>query len=716
MPPAPTVPTVDDLVLSPSFTSIGVTLPGAYPPATLHEALTYRETGSTTWRSGVATRNGTHALPLWSIGDALEGCVLDCTPATEYEVRVTLDGTAHRGIVRTRADGTDAPHNAAAVPTHHVSTAGNDAADGRTPATAWRTLEHAVRTAPPGAVVQLAPGRHAGTRSVRRTPLALVAEYPAVRWNHTTGTLEETNRGRWSIVVPSTTTGARSEVPANTGAWVAETRGQNGVTGRVWRLAAGSPVASPEQVVYSAAGIDREAHPTRLAHWAKHTTWTPTVDAWAAKLYGPDDWIGAYHYGFWSDNASPSSLYVRLPRDADPNQYGWTITADGASRGGHGLTLDGGTAGLSGCLVAGIVFRCLRNALRVNGPVHGLTVRQCLFEDGKTGVYFVSQTPARRPVIQDCLFRHTALSSETPESDPAVIPWRFVKQAFGTSVGKASESYGIYAALPPVEAVVRRCVFDGAFDGIAWDGATTLAGRDAGRGWDVTGNLFRLLCDDPLDVDNVAVGLRVWRNTIDRCFTALSVVDVVCGPVYFADNRVHEVGMYHMRKDGQGRKSPGGDGYVFKIQGDDLPAGCPPALVCVVGCDVLSTYYDPAFPADGIHGAGLSNGSTSAQAQVFLVRGTRLRVTGYVWDARPSLERCLIEDGNDLSTSATATNLAGLRTEWGLFPDLDRTALPRTGGKTYRGYGKGRTSNVRGGRTVRFTDPLPLDAFVGGVP
>src|SRR5205823_1968048 len=139
-------------------------------------ALQFRPAGSGDWRAG---------LPLWPTnsqtgpGRAFYGSALLLEAGTRYEVRVTAadpDGVvgpaeATAEIV-TRAERVPAARSL--TPTRYVRATGDDGADGRTEATAWRTLGRAA-AAPSGAVVQVGPGHYAAPGGMALGPgMALV--------------------------------------------------------------------------------------------------------------------------------------------------------------------------------------------------------------------------------------------------------------------------------------------------------------------------------------------------------------------------------------------------------------------------------------------------------------------------------------------------------------------------------------------------------------
>src|SRR5262249_52900923 len=140
----------------------------------------------------------------------------------------------------------------------------------RTVSTAWRTIDKAVRDAPSDAIVQVGPGYYASSwakvgnwSTARRTPLALVAQYPAVGDDR-----QPINAGQRSVIEPhglSSPTGA-TDGP-NPGAWqrVTLVGPQTGVAFAVWRWG-GSPVTDATQLGY---GATRASAPVRVAHWKR---------------------------------------------------------------------------------------------------------------------------------------------------------------------------------------------------------------------------------------------------------------------------------------------------------------------------------------------------------------------------------------------------------------------------------------------------------------
>ncbi len=140
---------IGQLTLTATYNSVGVELPFTGDAnGTAVANLEFRRVDDQEWRPG---------LPLWRTADpsgaAFYGSALLLDAGSGYEVRVTVDdadgvvGAAQQvSTITTRAEELGPAE--ALTPTHFVRADGDDARDGRTPASAWRTLDKAVRDAP----------------------------------------------------------------------------------------------------------------------------------------------------------------------------------------------------------------------------------------------------------------------------------------------------------------------------------------------------------------------------------------------------------------------------------------------------------------------------------------------------------------------------------------------------------------------------------------
>ena len=109
----------------------------------------YRQKGNSAWESVADPELGT-----------IHGAgIVGLRPQTAYEFLIEAEGRR----VGTAASEVTVFHTTAAAPppaTYYVSPTGNDAADGTTTETAWRTLRKASHTAAPGDTVRVMPGTY----------------------------------------------------------------------------------------------------------------------------------------------------------------------------------------------------------------------------------------------------------------------------------------------------------------------------------------------------------------------------------------------------------------------------------------------------------------------------------------------------------------------------------------------------------------------------
>ncbi|HEU5316355.1 MAG TPA: hypothetical protein VFX49_09615, partial [Chloroflexota bacterium] len=669
------------LRLTATFESVGVeVLFGGDANGNAAAALAFRKAGEgeAAWRAG---------LPLWRTDDgsaatggpgaAFYGSALLLEPGTQYEVRVTLtdpDGVSGpatlEGAVATRAEEI-APAGALA-PTHYVRAGGDDAGAGTSPEAAWRTLEKAVRAAPAGAVVQVGPGFYAppAAGSVRREPLALVAEYPAVD-----DAQEPANAGRRSVVEPAAVSSPAGSGGPNAGAWQRVTLlgpGRGGAPAgapyAVWRWAE-SPVAGAEQLGYAAT---REELPERVAHWAADAYDLATPAGWAEKLYTNR----SYNYGF---AAFGRDLYLRLPGDRDPNALYLTAGA------GNAFTVDGAAVRVSGLEIRqfdnGVLFRA--------GATFGV-VDHALLAGNHHGVHLDGVAGAPSAYGSDHVIeRNRVVNSGLWSADQAArpsIPWTFVKQtitnADGTTyrtrrVGGLSEASGVGGQGGAQRVVIRHNTVEGTFDGV--NGFHSGFDRYSMRDADVHDNLFRQLVDDGLDVARGSINYRAWNNRFEQTLTVLSG-PADYGPVYFFRNTAWRTGSAGVAKTGEG-EGPGST--FFKYGGSSAPT----ARVYVLH----NTLWTDRTAPDGTNG-GAEWASPGTREEAYYLRNNVLRASKHAFIATGTPGRW-DEDFNDFSTSDASKGVLYNGTEYDGGP-----------GRTVAAYraasGQGAHTNTRAGFTV----------------
>ena len=640
---------IGQLTLTATYNSVGVELPFTGDAnGTAVANLEFRRVDDQEWRPG---------LPLWRTADpsgaAFYGSALLLDAGSGYEVRVTVDdadgvvGAAQQvSTITTRAE--EIGPTEALTPTHFVRADGDDARDGRTPASAWRTLDKAVRDAPAGAVVQVGPGYFSVNRSTAQTPpttrtrpLVLVAEYSAVD-----DARQPLNVGRRSVIESA---GVTSPVGAtdgpNPGVWrqVALTGPKSGAVYTVWQWA-GSPVMDATQLGYAES---RAATPIRVAHWARDKADLATAAGWAEKLRANL----TYNYGFYADGPD---VYLRLPGDLDPNNL--YITASDPSQ--SGFSINGPDVRLSGFEV-----RQFTNGINVLWHAERAVIDHCLLTGNLFGVAFKGDRPppdasgirtatyGSDHVVQDNLILDSSLRSagSTDGVDGSLIPWMFIKtkvrepdgSEYATArIGGQSETSGVSGRGGAQRVVVRRNTIDGPFNGVG-TGYNEGFDRYAGQDMDVYDNVIRHIADDALEPELATINFRAWNNRIDESLTVLSTGPVNFGPVYLFRNVATEIGNDGDTPDGQGRV-PGST--MFKYSGTSRP---------VARIFVLHNTFWTDRAANG--GAQFASAGPSPEA--FYLRNNLIRATQYAFEA-PRTAGSWDEDANYLVTVDPARGLS----------------------------------------------------------
>jgi hypothetical protein len=621
--------------LTATFNSIGVEVPFTGDPnRNATGGLAFRRVGEGTWRAG---------LPLWPTNDpsgaAFYGSALLLDPGTAYEVRVTIadpdgvDGdTVQVSTVTTRAEDIAPP--AALVPNYFVRVTGNDAADGRSEATAWRTIDKAVQDAPSGAVVQVGPGHYPTARTTvglwstsRRSALTLVAQYPAVGDNH-----KLSDPALRSVIEPiglSSPTGA-TDGP-NPGVWqqIALTGPKTGATYTVWRWA-DSPVANPTQLGYATT---RAGAPIRVAHWKRDTADLSTPAGWAEKLYTNL----SYNYGFYADGAD---VYLRLPGNLDPN--GLYLAFSHANQ--TALAVNGPNV-----RVSGFEIRQFASGIEVIWGARNAVVDHNLLTGNYGGVRFRGESSVYGSdhVVQDNIIQDSTLWSVDP-ANPA-IPWNFIKSnlqnadgsAYPTSkVGGYAESAGIGGRGSAKRVVVRRNLIEGTFNGVG-TGYNAGFDRYSGQDMDVYDNLMRHIPDDALEPELAAINFRAWNNRFEETLTVLSVGPVHYGPVYLFRNSAWRTGVDGVGRDGQ-LKGPAAT--MIKYSGESSPT----ARVFVLH----NTFWTDRR-ADG----GSQFASLGPAPEALYLRNNLIRAARYAFEA-PTADGTWDEDYNYFLTTDTSRGLS----------------------------------------------------------
>ncbi len=596
-----------ELQLQPTYNSIAVELPfEGDVNGNARVQLQFR-TGDEPWRN---------ALPMWRVGnDTFYGSVLLLQPGTSYELRVSVedpDGVAGQQVitqsVRTWEDNI-APAGELA-PQYFVRADGNDAHSGRSPDDAWRTLEKAFKDAPSGAVVQVGPGSYAPPTVERKSPLTLVAQYPAVDKDR-----RPINLGKHAVIEPKVVSSPRGTGGPYEAPWQkVELRGP--ATGKrfsiwVWRQA---PVQGVLRMEFASS---RDAQLRRVAKWdikkGTHEGYSmETPEGWVELLYENL----SYNYGFASFDGD---VYVRLPGDVDPNtQYVWLKDSAGELDGD--VVFDADNVRLSGLEIrlSDIAF----DADADNGIVD-----HNLFQ-GASVVYRAAQKPSyrypTRHTVQYNLFEDQGTWSENP-SYPA-IPWLFIKGSLRLKEGKGdwrrigaeAETTAVWGRGGAHALVVRYNTIRGYFNGVS-PGYQKDYDRYAGYNQDVYDNFISQIADDAIEIDGPSINFKAWNNRIEHASVALSTAPLTYGPAYFFRNQVWQLGNDGVGADATGNRGVGVTG--FKYSG----TSSGPGLVYVVH----NTFWTDRPEANG----GAQFGSGGGSQEHFWLRNNLFVATRYAFAA-----------------------------------------------------------------------------------
>ncbi len=583
----------------------------------------YRRAGSDAWL---------RALPLWrtaaSSGSAFYGSVVLLEPGTGYQVKVDVadpDGVLGTDplldSVTTRSDNIRPASELS--PSYFVRADGNDANDGKSRASAWRTLSKAFASAPAGAVVEVGPGTYPTPSLSRSQPITLVAQYPAVDDSG-----QPINAGQRSVIstqAVAAPAGASGPWPAAPWQQVSLVGPVTGKTFKVWKWA-GAPVSDADYLAIAPRAGDV---PFLVAYWSKksgsyngYSMSTPA--GWAEVLYQNL----SYNYGFTSFG---NDVYLRLPGDANPNDY-WAWL--GTTR----LTFSGPDTRLSGFELRVPEVKFI-NATARNGVFdHNLMLGGRLRYQGEQG------TPSQYP--QDHTVQYNRFEVKGLWGENAV-PWNFIKgglkMPFGSTwnrVGEAMEITAIWGRGGAQRLVVRHNVIDGYFNGVG--DYNTDYDRYGMQDTDIHDNLVRHISDDAFEPEQSVINWRIWNNRVEYASVALSTGPVNYGPIYLFRNQVWQLGKDGVGADNFGSKGVGVTG--FKYSGEDSV----PSRVWVVN----NTFWTSRPDANG--GAQFAGGGSSPER--FWLRNNIFRTTQYAWSA-PCLS-AWNEDYDHFATTDTSRGVA----------------------------------------------------------
>ena len=595
--------------LSATFNSIGIeVLFSGDANADAQAGVLFKKSSDASWRQG---------LPLWPTNDgssqpgpALYGSLLMLEAGTSYDVQVSLsdpDGVVGAGVlngtISTRAE-TIVPAGSLA-PSYFVGIGGSDTNDGQSPQRAWATLGKALQAAPAGAVVQVGPGHFAAPPkgTMRTQPVSVVAQYAAV--DDDRGVI---NAGQHSIVDSGVVASPSGSGQPNAGVWQSVAPDASHPSYVVWKWA-GSGLSGATQLGYaSSLGVA----PARVANWKADSTQLATLAGWVDLLYTNLTW----NTGFYTDPAHPQDVYVRLPDDANPNQYYVTLGA------GDGLALDGPQTRISG-----LELREFEDAVTFYQHASFGVVDHNLFIGNGVGVHVQAEKPStygHDHVIERNRFDDSNLWTTDHVQAPS-IPWDFiktyVKQANGTlytgtdRVGGASEVSAVDSDGGAQRLVVRNNTIDGLHDGIASynEGFDRYSVQDN----DVYDNVIEHLQDDAVEPSQAAINWRIWNNRSEYTGTCMSTNPVNYGPIYYVRNVCWRVGTDGLQRDQQGHTQPGGVG--FKYSGGSSPT----ARIYLLNNTIWTDSTLSSVLGGGAYGGG------DARTESFYVRNNIFAMSSY---------------------------------------------------------------------------------------
>ncbi|MEK7617369.1 MAG: metallophosphoesterase [Patescibacteria group bacterium] len=589
-----------------------------------------------------------------TLAGAFYGSALLLDQNTSYDIRVTIndvDGvsgnTVVTGTITTRAD--NIPAASSLTPTHFVRADGSDSNNGTTEATAWKTLEKAIRAGPSGAIVEVGPGFYKNPTSIRTTPITLKAKFPAVGDNR-----EIINQDQHSVIEPPTVAAKGAGIwqlvtltgPGNKGA-------PPDTTYKVWKWI-NSGLRKEGPFLQLGIAPTHEDIPQRVANWKTDTNLLDTPAEWAELLYTNK----TYNYGFWVPPGS-SDIYIRIydpsntnHRDPvnsglDPNNFWVTVG------GSKGLPI-----GASNSRVSGFEVR----QFNVGAGVGSSSVIDHNLLTGNTfGILLYS---VKDVVIERNLIVDSNLWTDDPTGKP-IIPWGFVKRegviaaddsryGNGSKICASCEVSAFYdRTVNNGNIVIRHNTIDGTFDGIVANGRNSRGGRD----YDIHDNLIQHLADDAFEPDGNSINWRVWNNRIENAMVGVSPGPLNYGPFYLFRNQFYKIGTLTGAAEG------GPTGNLFKYSGSSNPTARVFVLHNSVWTDI------PGVLGGGQWATGGPN------TEHFYLRNNLFRVTSYAFDINQKAS-AWDEDYNHFATTDTErglryggkrykTDVAGYRTASG---------------------------------------------------
>ena len=608
--PSSTAITARTMRLSATFNSIGIELLfSGDANANAEAAVQFKKSADASWRQ---------VLPLWSTNDgstqpgpAFYGSLLMLDAGTSYDVQVSLsdpDGVAGatvlNGTISTRPETIAAASSL--TPSYFVAVDGSDTNDGQTPQAAWATLARALQAAPAGAVVQVGPGRFAAppNGTVRTDPLTLIAQHAAVDDSRNV-----INDGQHTIVDSGVLASPSGSGQPNAGVWQQAAPDASHPSYVVWKWS-NTGLNGATQLGYASTPT---ALPARVASWKADADRLATPARWVDMLYTNLTW----NSGFYTDPARPQDVYVRLPGDANPNQFYVTL---GGTR--DALILDG-----PNIRVSGLELREFNSAIVYQEHASFGVVDHDLLVGNYSGVRLQGARPGtygHDHVLQYNRFVDSNLWTADHANAPA-IPWDFikgyVKQADGQfytrtdKVGGASETSAVFLAGGAQRSVIRFNTVDGTHDGFSQ--YSDQYDRYSGQDLDVTGNVIQHLQDDAVEPAQSAINWRIWNNRSEYTGTCMSMNPVSYGPIYYVRDVCWRVGTDGLQRDQQGWTQPGGVG--FKYSGGSSPT----ARIYLLNNTIWTDSALTSVLGGGAYGGG------DARTEAFYLRNNIFAMTSY---------------------------------------------------------------------------------------
>ena len=605
-------------------------------------------------------------------GNMLTGICQGLTHNTNYEVRVTVNGTqAVVGTKRTRLDNiADA---STLIATHYVTTTGNDSWDGTSETFVsgiigpWATIGKAIASAPANAVVQVGPGYFVamgtGERvsSGRTTALMLKAKFPC---RDDAGNV--INVGNHTVVLGRHRTSPTGSGDTNAGVWVK----QDGLSGRpgpitgpgengntptaysdIWKwtdLTSGGSAPDPQtgldlhQMAYATT---KAGTPKRLPNWRNDgVNGAQTVARWAEWMHTNKLW----QQGGWF--LMGQDAYCKIPGDLDPN----TMYMSGEL--GSGIALDG-----PDCRVSGFVVRACEFGVQYGPTAVRMVVDHNWFQSCRYGTFGWGSAPAT--IGQDAVEQYnTASDTFHTDDDPLAPAWQWVKEnivladndATHTRQGVYNEGTAFHGRGKGSFVVHRYNLIDGCFNGIS-HGEGTGYNKESGMGLVAHNNTILKVFDDPFEFDFEAINITVRDNIVDRCFTFLSTAPAggtpMYGPIQSFRNLITRIGSSNVPPNVAGVRKTGSVGFKFA----NVTTGDP-----MLHQVVHNTFWTTDAVGTGVQFLSPAGGGSNVP-DMFYLRNNFIRTAGNHVFTAPKLTSFGTSWDEDYNVYATDDAIDGIR-------------------------------------------------------